>query len=77
MTLLKIVCCCQFLGYGDDANKFPLDHYIVVEVVKIRGSFVHYNWTFDDGQYAHVYDEDYVAHKYADVGKLSTHSIKN
>lgn len=51
-------------------DKFPLDHYIVIEVNKIRGSFIYYNWTFDDGQEAYIYNEDYVAHKYEDVGKL-------
>ena len=51
-------------------DKFPLDHYIVIEVNKIRGSLIYYNWTFDDGQEAYIYNEDYVAHKYEEVGKM-------
>lgn len=52
-----------------NADKFPLDHFMVIEVNMIRGSFIYYNWTFDDGNEAYIYNEDYVAHKYENVGE--------
>jgi len=49
-------------------DKFPLDHYIVIEITKAKGSFINYTWNWDDGTIDSTFNLEYHLHKYAGIG---------